>query len=508
MAKKTSRKNRRETTSRPAAHEIEAKIKVASLAPARRALRQAGGVFCGTVVQTDRYFDSDDRRLLAGDIGVRIRLTKVLKSAAGAAVDARPLLTFKGPVRADAKLKSRPETQARVDDDAIVDRVLAAAGLAPTVTVEKRRESWRLGRCTVELDTLPGIGTFVEIEGPDETTIENVRKKLNIQGLPTREHYVKLTLDARDHRTDKSNLPPNVTLVTIIPTLPKRKPASHKGDFGHVLVVGGSAGMAGACGLCANGALRGGAGLVTAATPATVQPIVATLAPCAMTIPLAVDAHGTLTPEAVRQVTHARGTVLAVGPGMGVGTPQQRLVQAVIEQAAVERPRPVVLDADGLNNLAALGDWPARRRGTMILTPHPGEFARLTHATTHDVQTDRVRHALAAVNRWLNAGESTLRSLSGAELVLVLKGASTVVTDGRRLYVNRTGNPGLATGGSGDVLTGLLAALIAQGMPPFDAAVLATHTHGLAADLAAKDVGETSLIATDLLDYIGRAMKT
>ena len=478
-------------------------------------------------MQTDRYFDSVDQRLLAGGIGVRVRLTKVLDTATP--VDDRPMLTFKGPTLPDATFKSRLEAQTRMDDPSVIDRVLEAAGLAETVTVEKRRESWRLGRCAVELDTLPEVGTFVEIEGPDEAAIENVRRKLNIQGELTRDHYVTLTLEKRNTEkysaralpfcvvecsrdTERScaterpatqkgeapeNVPPNIELVTAIPSLPKRPRDSHKGDFGHVLVVAGSTGMAGACGLCTNGALRGGAGLVTAATPAPVQPTVATLAPCAMTIPLAVDEHGVLAPTSVRQVLQAKATVLAVGPGLGVGAAQQRLVQAVLEQ-----DRPVVLDADGLNNLAALTDWSARRRCPMVLTPHPGEFARLTRAATRDVQVNRVEHAVTTVNDWRAASETT------PSLVLVLKGAFTVVTDGRRLYVNRTGNPGLATGGSGDVLTGLLAALLAQGLSPFDAAVLATHTHGLAADLAAADVGETSLIATDLLAHIGKALKT
>jgi len=513
---------------RPApANEIELKLRVASLAPTRRALRQAGATFLHTVVQTDHYVDTDDGKLRTGDVGVRVRLTRVIRSTSP--VDNRPLLTWKGPARPDATFKSRPEVQTRLDDPAVIDHVLSAAGLTPTVTVEKRRESWRLGPCTVELDTLPHVGTFVEIEGPDETAIEKIRRQLHIQGEPTRDHYVTLTLNAQNtkNRSVKASpvcvvedsdptKRPHVELVTAIPALPKRKTDSHKGDFGHVLVVAGSTGLAGACSLCANGALRGGAGLVTFATPANVQPTVAALAPCAMSIPLAVDEHNTLTPASVRQIMWARATVLAVGPGLGVGAPQQRLVQACMEQSA----KPLVLDADGLNNLAALADWPTRRRCPIILTPHPGEFARLTRTTlprrseakteTHDTQSNRIEHAIAAVKEWQTSGRpnASERERHDPPLVLVLKGAATVVTDGRRLYVNRTGNPGLATGGSGDVLTGLTAALLAQGMTPFDAAVLATHTHGLAADLAVNDVGDVALLATDVLDYIGKALRS
>jgi NAD(P)H-hydrate epimerase len=258
--------------------------------------------------------------------------------------------------------------------------------------------------------------------------------------------------------------------------------------------------MVGAVALASNAALRGGAGLVTFAAPETVQLAAAALCPCATSVPLACEGGGELAAPAMRQVLQAAraADVLAVGPGFGVGARQQEIVRAALEQ-----DKPVVLDADGLNNLAKIDGWPTIRRCGVVLTPHPGEFSRLTGRTIADIQAARQAAAVAAVREWLSAGPA---GPDFPPLVLVLKGAGTVVTDGRRVRLNATGNPGMATGGSGDVLTGLTAALIAQHLPPFDAACLAVHLHGRAGDLAAQQLGEPSLIATDLLDYLPAAM--
>jgi len=284
--------------------------------------------------------------------------------------------------------------------------------------------------------------------------------------------------------------------VTTVPSLPPRSADAHKGDFGRVLVVGGSGGMIGAVALAANAALRGGAGLVTFAAPRTIQPTVAGLSPAATSIPLACDADGQLSPEAVGQIASAAASadVLAVGPGMAVGETQAAIVAAVLEI-----DRPTVLDADGLNNLTAVADWPARRRGPLVLTPHPGEFGRLTGRPAGEIQDDRAGAAVAAAGQW--SGGS-----AAGQLVCVLKGAGTVVTDGGRVYVNDTGNPGMATGGTGDVLTGLVAALIGQGLSPFDAACLGVWVHGRAGDLAAETFGQASLTAVDVLDCVAPAL--
>jgi NAD(P)H-hydrate epimerase len=198
--------------------------------------------------------------------------------------------------------------------------------------------------------------------------------------------------------------------------------------------------------------------------------------------------------------------VVALGPGLGVGPSQRRLVEALLGQ-----DRPLVIDADGLNNLAAVEDWPNRRRCELVLTPHPGEFSRLTGVATADVQARRAELATAHARKWAAAGHRPSGTADRDHpLVLVLKGAGTVVTDGARIYTNDTGNPGMATGGTGDVLTGLVAGLLAQvaahKLSAMQAAMLAVWSHGRAGDLAAAELGETSLIATDLLEYLPKAL--
>jgi len=289
----------------------------------------------------------------------------------------------------------------------------------------------------------------------------------------------------------------DIRRITNVATPGVRLRESHKGDFGRILVVGGSRGMIGAPALSGVAAFRGGAGLVTLAIPETIQLTVASLCWCATSIPLKCDQIGGLDAEALRQVARAAEAcdVLAVGPGMGVGTIQENLLRVVLEQT-----NPVVLDADGLNNLAAIDDWPELRNCPLVLTPHPGEFARLTELDTAAVQVGRESAAVEAVKKW-NRPDSP-------PLVCLLKGAGTIVTDGASVYVNDTGNPGMATGGSGDVLTGLIAALIGQGVEPFDAACLGARVHGLAGDLASAKLGEISMTAADLLDFLPDAIRT
>ncbi len=283
-----------------------------------------------------------------------------------------------------------------------------------------------------------------------------------------------------------------------LPMLEPRRSGGHKGSYGHVLVVGGSRGMIGAPALAANAALRGGAGLVTMALPQTIQLFSATLCPCATSVALSCGPDGQLSDQAGRELAQATraATVLAIGPGMALGRRQQDLVLAAIEQ-----DKPLVLDADGLNNLAKIDNWPARRRCPIVLTPHPGEFSRLTGKPIPEIQSDRQARAVEACSEWGAAGEVA------APLVLLLKGEGTVVTDGRRVRINATGNPGMATGGTGDVLTGLVAALIAQGLEPLDAAVLGAHLHGLAGDLAAADLTQPAMTASDLLERIPKAFQ-
>ncbi len=289
-----------------------------------------------------------------------------------------------------------------------------------------------------------------------------------------------------------------VEKINKLAKIPKRPRGAHKGDFGRVLVVGGCRGMIGAVGLAANAALRGGAGLVSFAAPDVVQKSIATTCPCATSVPLASGSDGELADYSVRQFRKALSQcdVLALGPGMGVGLGQQMLVRAALDQE-----KPLVLDADGLNNLVKIENWPAMRRCPLVITPHPGEFGRLRGMSTEEVQADREQLAVKAMHEWEDQHAEDM-----PDMVCALKGKGTIVTDGRRVYVNTSGNPGMATGGSGDILTGLIGALIGQGLELFDAACLGVFCHGRAGDLAAKEFGEVSLIASDLLDFLPQAI--
>jgi NAD(P)H-hydrate epimerase len=280
-------------------------------------------------------------------------------------------------------------------------------------------------------------------------------------------------------------------VVSALPALPPRAPDSHKGDFGRVLVVAGSRGMSGAAVLCASAVLRGGAGLVRAAVPADVLPIVAAGNPCYMTAPLPHDDQGRLAAQAEAEVLRLAAVhdVVAAGPGLGNTPAVGAVVRALLAQARAA----LVLDADALNVLAGQTEALRGRTVPPILTPHPGEFGRLLGRKVSGEPA--VRQELA------------MRFAAENDVVLVLKGHGTVVTDGRRVYVNTTGNPGMATGGSGDVLTGLIAALLGQRLEPFAAAQLGVHLHGLAGDLARDDLGEASLIATDLIAYLPRTLR-
>ncbi len=282
------------------------------------------------------------------------------------------------------------------------------------------------------------------------------------------------------------------------PDLPPRGREGHTGTYGQVLVVGGSEGMIGAPALTARAALRGGAGLVTMALPRAIQPTVAPLVPCATSVLLDSDERGGLCGEFLAQLNRAAASadVLAVGPGMGTGDDRRRAVLAMLGADG-----PAVIDADALNLLSTIDDWPERVVGPVVLTPHPGEFSRLTGEGVDDVQADRSGACARAARRWRRARARE------EPLVCVLKGAGTVVCDGRRLFVNDTGNPGMATGGTGDVLTGLIAALIGQGFDAMGAATLGVHAHGLAGDIAAARLGQASVTAEDVVASLPEALR-
>ena len=282
--------------------------------------------------------------------------------------------------------------------------------------------------------------------------------------------------------------------VTDIPALPPRPTDGHKGTFGTVIVIGGCDTMIGAPALCARAALRSGVGLVKAACPPAILPHVLTIEPGATGI-----AIGNEPDDVIAQLDQAdpgHKAVLAVGPGLGQGTVRGELVEALLTG-----PRTVVLDADGLNLMAKnrFAIDTARARITpLVLTPHPGEYKRLADAMK--IQADPVGD---------DTQRATAASLLASKLqaVVVLKGKNSVIADGERVALNPSGNPALATAGSGDVLTGLIASLLAQGMHPFDAAQLGAYLHGKAADLWADQYGSQGLRAIELADQLPLAFQ-
>jgi NAD(P)H-hydrate epimerase len=279
--------------------------------------------------------------------------------------------------------------------------------------------------------------------------------------------------------------------------LPRRRPDSHKGDYGHVLILAGSRGLSGAAILAGEAALRSGAGLAYLGYPESLSPVIEARLVEAVKRPLP-EEEGAFSEAAVKPALALIEAddidVVALGPGLSRRPSAQSFVKRLLP--AIERP--VVLDADGLNlisPLGAKGRSPLRaRRAPTVLTPHPGEFARLTGQSIAEIEADRVG--------------SARRFAEGQCVILVLKGVPTVTAlpSGQAL-INSTGNSGLATGGTGDVLTGLIAGLIAQGMAPEDAAPAGVYLHGLAADWLKGRLGERGMIAGDLLRALPRVLK-
>jgi NAD(P)H-hydrate epimerase len=269
-----------------------------------------------------------------------------------------------------------------------------------------------------------------------------------------------------------------------------RTPDSHKGDYGRVLVVAGSRGKTGAAHLAAVGALRSGAGLVTIATPAICLPILAAMAPEYMTEPLEEGDDGGLDPVSVDRVIEMARDVIAIGPGLGQAPATRQFIKQVVDRATM----PLVVDADGLNAFVDDPDRLAGREGRdIIITPHPGEMARLIGMSTEEVQASRI--------------EIARNFAVGQRAFVVLKGHRTLIaTPDEKIFINPTGNPGMATGGTGDVLTGMVAAWLAQLLDAEAACKLAVYVHGMAGDLAEADEGEVSMTSTDLAGHIGDAI--
>jgi NAD(P)H-hydrate epimerase len=282
-----------------------------------------------------------------------------------------------------------------------------------------------------------------------------------------------------------------------LPTrLLRRKPDSHKGNFGHIFILAGSARLSGAGVLCAASAMRLGAGLVTLGIPKSLNKTIIKIKPKeVMTLPLPETKEGTLSLSAYQKIEEfiKNIDVLVIGPGLGQNKSTQSLARKIVSNIKI----PMLSDADGLNALVGHLDIlraTGNRQQATVLTPHPGEMARLLGTSIAKVQRNRK--------------EIAKRFTQDYKVTVVLKGHNTVVADYRgNLYINRTGNPGMATAGSGDVLTGMIAAFLGQGLNAFEASKFAVYLHGLAGDLAAKEKTQLGMIASDIIEKIPEAIK-
>ena len=272
----------------------------------------------------------------------------------------------------------------------------------------------------------------------------------------------------------------------VLSILPDRKPDSHKGDYGKILLLCGSRGYTGAAALAATGALRSGAGLVYLAVPESIYAIEACKLTEAIVLPLP-DEGGTIAMSALPEIRRLLPKMDAVLIGCGLG--QSEGTRAVLETVLREFSGPVVVDADGINLLAKHMDILRERHAPTILTPHTGEFVRIGG----DNKADRV--------------SETLRFAMKYGCILLLKGHETVISDGKETYVNQTGNPGMAVGGSGDVLSGIIVSLLGQGIEPLKAAACGAWLHGKAGDICAEEIGQYGMLPTDLVEVLPRLLK-
>ena len=272
----------------------------------------------------------------------------------------------------------------------------------------------------------------------------------------------------------------------VLNILPDRDPFAHKGKFGKILLLCGSEGYTGAAALASMGALRSGAGLVFLGVPRSIYAIEAVKLTEPVIFPLP-DDDGKLSSEAVPEILERLPKMDAVllGPGLGQSQGVLEVIKTVLEKASC----PVVLDADGINVVAKHRDILRGRTAPTILTPHDGEFARLGGV----IGEDRVATA-----------EQMARELG---CIMLLKGHHTVITDGSSIYINHTGNPGMAVGGSGDVLAGIIVSLLGQGIAPLEAAACGAWLHGAAGDLCAAEMGQYGMLPTDLLHVLPRLLK-
>lgn len=274
----------------------------------------------------------------------------------------------------------------------------------------------------------------------------------------------------------------------------KRKKDTHKGDYGHFFILGGSPGLTGAVCLAGESSLRSGCGLVTIGIPEGLNDIIEIKITEVMSLPLPQTEKRTFSEKAVEPALNfirEKADGVLIGPGISTGVEETcKFVQKIVK----DTEKPLIIDADALKIISKDLDILKKSKSkSIILTPHPGEMSYLTGMPVKEIQAKREEVAEGFAKKY--------------NVIVILKGYRTVVTDGRDTYVNLTGNPGMATAGSGDVLAGIIGGLLVQGISPFESAKYGVYLHGLAGDIAAKEIGETSLIASDIIKKLPAALR-
>lgn len=277
-----------------------------------------------------------------------------------------------------------------------------------------------------------------------------------------------------------------LTHQAVLNILPDRNPIAHKGDFGKILLLCGSKGYTGAAALAAMGALRSGAGLVYLGVPESIYIIESVKLTEPVVFPLP-DEGGKLSADALQEISAMlpKMDAVLIGPGLGISDGTFQIVKYILDEAKC----PVVLDADGISLISTHKDLLRGRTSATILTPHEGEFQRLMGTPCHDRTIDAM-HAAMDLN-----------------VIMVLKGHETVITDGTVCYINSTGNPGMAVGGCGDVLAGMITSLLGQGIAPLQAAACGAWLHGAAGDICAESIGQYGMLPSDMLEVLPRLLK-
>jgi ADP-dependent NAD(P)H-hydrate dehydratase / NAD(P)H-hydrate epimerase len=355
-------------------------------------------------------------------------------------------------------------------------------------------------KTVLSIDIPSGInGETGEIEGiciKADTTVTFGLPKPGLLCYPGREYKGKLfTVDIGipDAAVGKAGIKTYLIDRGLVQSiLPYRKYDSNKGDYGRIFVIGGSTGMTGACHLCSSAVLKAGGGLVYTGIPESMAQLFDMVFTEGITIPLNDNGKGYLTASSLKRINREfeNKTVAALGPGLSMNEDTIKTVYGIIELSRI----PLVIDADGLNAISKDISVLKKLKAEAVLTPHPGEMARLSGKTIKQIQSDRITAAREFSTEW--------------KVITVLKGAGTIVSlPNGSVYVNATGNSGMATGGSGDVLTGVIAGLIGGGICPSDATVAGVYLHGLAGDLAAEKKGEHGITSKDILEWIPYALK-